>query len=217
MNDQTDCGLVSSDLLIKYKQLEEKERQGTLYIKRRLILQIIIIEIINLVLFSIKYNFVFKDLNAIFAYLIIVSFTSMILFAFLAYYNIQILFIVWISKLILLGIMLYLDNYSISFTFLLNLNILLFLSAVHSRILYIISVLISLILSIISIVFLNKLDFIDMLIILSSSFLIGAIPIIYLSSEYRLIQLEKNKLKAEILSLQNQELISGWGEFFKSK
>ncbi len=56
-----------------------------------------------------------------------------------------------------------------------------------------------------------------MSIILSLSFLIGAIPIVYLNSEYNSIQLEKNKLKAEILSLQNQELISGWGQFFKSK
>lgn len=217
MNDQTGYGIVSADLLIKYKQLEEKEKNGTLYIKKRLILQIILIEIINFVLFSLKYNFVFQDLNSILAYLTIASFTLVILFTFFSYYNIQLLVVVWLSKILLLVVILHLDNYFISFIFILNLSLFLFSSSIYSKVLYIISVVISIISSIFFVVFLNKIDFIDISIILSSSFLIGAIPIVYLNSEYNLIQLEKNKLKAEILSLQNQELISDWGEFFKSK
>lgn len=217
MNDQTVYGIVSADLLIKYKQLEEKEKNGTLYIKKRLILQIILIEIINFVLFSLKYNFVFQDLNSVLAYLTIASFTLVILFTFFSYYNIQLLVVVWLSKILLLVVILNLDNYFISFIFILNLSLFLFSSSIYSKVLYIISVVISIISSIFFVVFLNKIDFIDISIILLSSFLIGAIPIVYLNSEYNLIQLEKNKLKAEILSLKNQELISDWGEFFKSK
>ncbi len=159
MNDQTGYGVVNADLLIKYKQLEEKERDGILYIKRRLILQIILIEIINFVLFSIKYNILFQDLNSIFRYLTIASFTLVILFTFLSYYNIQLLVVDWLSKIFSLGVILNLDNYFISFVFIFNLSLFLFLSSIYLKVLYIISAVISIVSSIFLVVFLNKIDF----------------------------------------------------------
>lgn len=205
---------VDQALIIKYKELDDKEKVGLLYLKKKLIAISFIFDTAITFASLLKWN-LFSD-NMVLSYVWISLFIFRLLFLLMSFWNVNLILVSLMLQIGNLIMNLFLNDWKLDNFLYLNLLLLLYFSAIHSRIIYYIMFFIILIVFL-AYLYLFQPDYLSQISIAFISFLSSFIPLLYMDSEYRLVQLEKNRLKAEILSLQNQELISGWGEFFKSK